>query len=1031
MAINPYVGWGVSTLLLWFLNKGSSGSDDQTESDPSELDFSETAIGTPIPVVIGRTLVKNPLITYWGDFRADRYTETYAAHAEFSAWPLVFSLIAQVLSSPATGTTNPGQPVKVSTPQGPGTGATSGPGTNKDTMVTPLIQALFMWLLSWLINGRNLKTTMQKGFKYYLGFQEVFAWSSPGMKLKAVYIEENKVWDGSVSREDVLPGPLVINVNDENLFGGVDESGGFVGDLHVYLGGQNQQPDAWMQQQMTASSVQANLRGLTPAYRQCVTVVVPTAYVGKNAKIPKIWLELEYMPNDLGLGAIGSDANPAEALYAIHANNSWGLGEDAERLDRDKLIAFGQKLSNEELGISIQVTEIKTARTIVDSIMDHVNGTRYIEPATGKMVYKLIRDDYDISSLLVANEDNIKAITFTRLDWQESVGSVSVSYTDRSAIYETSTLSDNDPSVIAIAGNKTQKTYSYPYFTTAANALWAAKRECRQQGYPLGGINIEGDRSYQNLRPGDVFILNFPPYGISNMVVRVTDTDLGNLTEGIVKIEGMEDIFSLDKTEFDFSGSTGWNPEVVSPTGVQSYRFMEFPWELSAEKNTFVYGLAAQPDSFTQKWTVWRNDGVNGWQSTNSMTQWTPAGALVYDYQADGDVIDVNGFTITSLGNLDSLRSASLAGGSPDITSARRGGKYLVIGDEIMAWSKIQELANGHWAVSGIIRGVMDTVPQHHTGGDVVFFLDSSSEANVTTGGPVCIQGNAVNESYNITTATADAQENFDHLKIKTMQTVQRAERENPPGRIRMADRNQADVPRISTVCGDLTISWNPRNKELSLGAVSQDDVSDYFTGLDISTPAGADYVIRVLRGANVLHEYSVASSPFVFTWANRASLDKHLFDNTVIEIYTRKNSLLSYQPQRREFAWKIPVLIDGCLSAADAASKMTQWANTDRIVVPPGTLNNSQFQVMFSEYPIFLLGNASTAGQSNSIPCYNGQYIEPDGTAIIVKPDGTTEQVTLDDGFLFSSYYVTQASGGLSYYQVTGGVVSQVQVEV
>ena len=1027
MSMNPYVGWGVSTLLLWFLNRNSSSDSDQSETDPEALNFSETSIGTPVPIVIGKAMIKDPLVTYWGDFRADRYTETYSAHAEFSAWPLVFSLIAQVLTAPATGTTNPGQPVKVSTPQGPGTGATSGPGTNKDTMVTPLIQALFMWLLMWLINGRNLKTTIQKGFKYYLGYQEVFARSSPGMRLRAVYIEENKVWEGNVAREDVLPGPLVIKVNDENLFGGVDEGGGFVGELHVYLGGDNQNPDAWMQSQMNQSSVQEAVRGLTPAYRSCVSVVVPTAYIGKNAKIPKMWLELEYIPNGLGLGAIGEDANPAEILHVLHTNSRWGMGQKESLLDIDKLKVFGQKLAEEKIGLTVTITSIKTARSIVDLIMDHVNGVRYIEPSTGKMVHKLIRNDYDVNAIPVANEKNVLSQVFTRLDWQESVGEVSITYTDRKALYESSTIGDNDPAVIEIAGSKTVKSYSYPFFTTSENALWAAKRECRQQGYPLGSFSGTLNRTLYNLRIGDVFVYNMAPYGVKNMVLRVTDSDYGDLSSGDIKIEAMEDIFSLEKTEFGFSGSTGWNPEAVSPTGVQRYRFFEMPWELFPEKNSYVFGAAAKPDQFTEKWTVWRNYSTYGWQTTSSMTKWTPSGTLVYSYGENTDAIDNIGFTIVELCGLKELRSSSLSTGVPDIESARKGGKYLMVDDEIMAWSKIEQLANGHWAVSGIIRGVMDTVPATHADGSPVFFLESSKIANVTTGGFVCPQGSTTQESYDITTATADKEEELDYTKAVTLTTQRRSERENPPGRIRMTDRNNTKQKFISTVFGDLTVEWTPRNKERAFGVVSQDDVKDYWTGEDIVAPDGMDFVARVMSGATVLHEYSVASSPFVLTWAERASLGGSLIDRTKIEIYSRKDSLLSLYPQEREFSWFIPVLVDVCLDADAVAARMTQWGKTDRILIPAGTLNINEFQTYFNEFPIFLLGNAGTPVQSGSIACYDGTYIIPDGRAVIVKPDGTTEEVMLPDGFLFSSHYVPEASGGLNYYRFNGGTIEQV----
>ena len=99
-ALNQYVGYGITTLLLWLINKNSN-SKDETASKSATLSVgsNETKIGSPIPVIIGRALVKSPIVAYFGDFSAKPYTETYAAHAKFNAWPLVLSLIMQYISA--------------------------------------------------------------------------------------------------------------------------------------------------------------------------------------------------------------------------------------------------------------------------------------------------------------------------------------------------------------------------------------------------------------------------------------------------------------------------------------------------------------------------------------------------------------------------------------------------------------------------------------------------------------------------------------------------------------------------------------------------------------------------------------------------------------------------------------------------------------------------------------------------------------------------------------------------------------------
>jgi hypothetical protein len=1019
MSMNPYVGWGVTTLLSWWVGKGSS-KGDSAASEPETLSIQETQTGTPIPVIMGRSLLKAPLVSYYGDFRADIYTEEYAAHANFSAWPMVLSLIAQVLTAPATGTTNPGQPVTTSG----GGGSTSGPGTNKDRLITPLIQSLFLWLLSWLINGRNLKTTMQKGFKYYLGYQMINCWSGPAMKLRGVYLDKTKVWEGNVTREETTP--VMIPINNEQLFGGPDENGGFIGDIHVYLGGDQQGVDPWMVEQMKAPSIDPVLQGLTPAYQNFVSMVVPTAYIGKQATIPETWLDLQWNPSRLGLGAIGDDCNPVEVIYELMVNQEWGICEPAESINVDSLLAIGEKLKAEKMGVTVHLKTKTAARQVVDTICDHINMVRYTDPATGKLTFKLIRDDYDPGALQILNETNCSSVHFTRLDWRETIGEICVTYTDGSAQYEESTITFNDPANVEInEGVKNSKDISYLYFTNAENALWAAKREGRQQGYPLAAVSIIGNRQLASLRNGDVIRLDWAPHGVSKMPVRITDVDLGTFEDGQIQIEGIEDVFGLDKTEFGFSGSPGGGYTPTYPTGVQHFRYLEAPWELLHANHTYVYALAAQPDYKTKLWTVWRKENGEQFESTNSMTKWTAAGSLVYNYDEFTDVEDVIGFEVANIFGLEWLQSSSLAGGVTDITSARRGSKLLIIGDEVMAWSSIAQMPNGHWRISGILRGIFDTVPATHANNDVVYFLENGSYANVTTGGPVTTAGNVVTESYNITTGTIDGQEAFDANKAQTITTVRRAERPNPPGRVRINAYEVVDEIQADQIIGDVKITFVPRNKQFSFGCVSQNDIADYFSGLPIEAPEGLDYIVRAYAGTKKINEYVISENRFDYTWAQRCK-DSHLvLDHTRIEIFARLNGLESYQPQHRDFYWQAPTLIDVCVTEEEILARLAEWGLSDRVTVPAGVMADEQ-QVLYSQMPIFIMGTKSETLVTGTIASWDGSYMIPDGRLFLATSKTTGTLINLTEGYTVMTRYVWQASGGRSYYSWDGMKLSE-----
>lgn len=1042
MALNPFMGWSITTLLAWFLS-GKNSSSDTSSSDPEELDVNDTQIGTPVAVVMGRTLLRSPLVIYYGDFRADAYTETYAAHANFSAWPLILSVLMEWLTMPVTGNSDPAtDPAKsqhthgVTTTGGGGTTTSATPHGHmtKERAGPNYLMLLAQWLLSWLINGRNLKTTMQKGFKYHLGYQMLACVSGTDIRLRGVYLcqggDWHKIWEGNVSREDYQAGPFVVSVNDDELFGGPDEGGGFIGEMHFYLGGPNQPADSWMQQQMTADTIPEELWGLTPAYRPFVSLVVPGAYVGKQATIPETWLDMQWIPSRLGLGAIGEDGNPAELIYEMVVNTEWGLKRSPDDVDVDSLIAAGQKLRSEGIGLTVVIDSRADVKSLIDSICDHLDMVRYNDPQTGKLSFKLIRDDYDANSLPILDDTICTSVTFTRTVWSNTVGEVSVSYTDSNYLYQPSTLSDNNPANIEInGGDRNPQTCDFKYFTTAANALWGAKRELRQQGFPLAAATLVCNRKAAAVRQGDIIKLNWLPYGIKDLIMRVTDMDMGTFVEGEIRIECIEDVFGLGKATFGYSGSTDWTRPVTYPTGVQLFHYFEAPWEIMHVNDTYVFALATAPDTKTQKWTVWRRRDST-WETTSSMIRWAPAGQLVGTYGEDGAAEDLVGFELIDLGGVADLAGRSAASGQQGFAAARNGVRLLMAGGEIMGWGDLVQLPNGHWRVQSIIRGTFDTVPAGHGAGDTVYFLDSGYYANVTTGGAVCPAGTIAKESYNITTATADGTEAFDTAKVTALGTVRRAERPNPPGRIRLTSHMHDNVPRLVQAAGNVSISWVLRNKRFSFGCVSQDDTGDYFTGLAITPEDGLQTVVEIYAGAEQIRREVLdnTATGFTYSWGQHCQ-DKLAFDlETRVEISAQLGNLVSHQRQTRSFAWRPPYIVAGCETEADVLAIIAAGYQDGNIMVSFVDESENR-RVSVADMPLILVGTLADDEQPGAVLCQDGKWIIPSGTALAVTGQNIYETVTMSEGFVALSYFSPGAPGDLCAYQFDGSGFTRIPV--
>ena len=1014
------IGWGITTLLLSLFNKSSNVT---SESEPNDLSVtsSETKLGSPIPVVLGRALVKSPIVSYFGDFSARAYTEEYSAHGNFNAWPLVISLIVQYIGMLWTGHTAPTKtaPTKLTDPSvstSEGGGQVNDPTVEpadvpttqtKDDYIGPLLQALFIWLLSWLINGRNLKTTIQKGFKYYLGYQFLISWSGPEMRIRRVYMNEVECWSGDVSRRSLGDGAMFnINVNDDEMFGGPDENGGFIGDLHTYLGGDNQGVDGWMVAQMSADTVQAELRGLTPAYQPFVTMVIPTAYIGKQSKIPTTWIELQNCPNNLGLGQIGEDANPAEVIYEIITNKDWGLAESADNLDIEALRRLGNTVRDEGLGISVQLTSITSAEQIIKTICDHIGAVHYVDPHTGKMVFKLIRNDYDETACPEVNTGNCSKLTFTRLDWSQIISKISVSYTDADNRYETGTVPTQDPAAIEInSGIQTVKTYDYSMFTKPENALWAAKRELHSQAYPLAAVNMTVNRQLFDVRIGDVIILTWKPYGIKRLFVRVTNVDIASFEEGQITIDGIEDVFSLGKDEYGASSGTLWVKEELHPVGVNEWTFLEAPYEFFRDRNTNVLALAEDPSGTNWQWAVWRSGMTRAFVMTASLSLWPPTGHLVFTLREDDNVEDSTGIEISGTQYLDRI---SLIG-------TERGGKNLMlIGDEIISFGTLYKLPNGNWQAGNIIRGVFDTVPQNHFSLDTIYFLVSGRYMLTTGSGIVCSEGETVTEQYNITTERDGIWEDFNFSKVREFTTQRRAERPIPPGRIRFNDFARRDIYFNNEFCGDITIDYAERNNSLSTGAVSQDDTLVFGTSVAITAPTGTDYVLNVSNGRQE-HDYTYTSG-ITLDWSTFCSDFTDITLTVTFKLYSRYSGLKSYMPQQRTFTWYIPTFLGVFGTTAELNSYVTAYGIADRFVIPASSVCSS-FSVLYERMPFFIEEDPTGAG--TPILCYDGSMRST--TNRIIAFDNLGSQVPMTMGTDFSFYSNYDLSGGRTLYKWDG----------
>ena len=1191
-AFNAFLGWGITTLLLWLFNRGGSSSDISNQQASKYTDSNSNQIGDTIPVVLGRGLIKNPLISFYGDFRADIYTEEYGMHCAVPWASILAPLLLQIIVTLAV-------PNKVIGFMGPGLEVSQGA---KNAMIMQAVFSALMLILTKLFSEHMGRTTIQKGFKYYLGWQHILCWTGDNIGIKRLWmnvydsdVEESTnqgVWDNNshIAWKSDNPYGIVAHIDNEDMFGGVDEGGGFIGDVRFYFGTEVQPNDSWMIDQMSKSEgVPVELKGLTPKYPMFLTAVIPTAYIGKQATIPEMWFEVVNYPNnlysdfkydlqgiyneyidryllnildylnsqssdvqsylsaeigalnmyaddyknkandssdllkqlddardylenvklhysdnpsmisdaqkkyddclhkfnvaqgnteatfsslkgsvnalvskypptkknefenvanplihllDLGLwhlSRLGDDLNPAEAIYEILTNHNWGCDyKPISKIDIKSLLRVAVVCEEEELGISALINNQQQAYDYIDKILSHINGVKFDNPYTGKLEFRLIRNDYSVNDLPVFDTSNCASLSFSRLDWSETVSEVSVRFTHADNKYEEGQLKLSDLANTFLTGTHKSIDVDGSYFTIPSTAKAMAESQLLSAGYPLASVSIECNRIGHNRVIGEPILVSWKPYGIEKQVFRITNIDYGSLTSGAIKIDAIEDVFGFEQIDYSFSDSPSWTEPENIPEDVTSFYYLELPYEKVMSFETYVDVYAARPSMDSIYWNVWRYIAPT-YTKTNRAISWSTVGNLVYGYSEDYP-FDSAGFEISPVGTggrelidakIDTINSDNMS------YNHKSGLNLAVIDNEIISYDKIVKSPNGNYLVKGVVRGVYDTVPTMHVASTNIYFLEFRLNSNGNK--PVCYAGDSVHEQYEITTDSSTMSQPFDDGKVYHYTTRRRTEAPSIMANLQFAaDRGATssfkyNYPPSTVFSHDIDFNFIPRNKFEWVGIVEQTDntlninvADDTLNVLGISCN-GVDFEVTYDGVDKITGDNNTS---FKLLWSeyckNMGARLQDIGDVTLsIMTYNSSKSIYSYDKYVKNIRYEVPRLVGIVASHSDVQTYADTIVQSTIIQVPSaGTY--PVLTLTYEECALIFVGNLSTTGygfhnQVNDVydiydQAYRVDGVDTSGKAIIHKVD-IQEYYTIRTDFT--------ATGTSLYYRYTTGAWS------
>lgn len=699
------------------------------------------------------------------------------------------------------------------------------------------------------------KKSVTVGYKYYLGMHMVLC-HGPVDAVTAIDVDDRRAWTGSSTGGS-------ITVAAEDLFGGTGREGGISGTVDIMLGGPTQPRNSYLQSKLGTD---------IPAFRGVLSVVLRQVYVGINPYLKNwaFWVtrrnirldgQPQWYPSKV---AIGNDMNAAHIIRECLTDTSWGMGYPEADIDNTSFTSAADTLYSEGMGISILWDRSAPLNDFISEVLKHVDASLFVDRGTGKFVLKLIRGGYNVNTLLELNEGNVSKITdFKRNTVGELVNSVTVQFWDADTGKDNS-VTVQDISLVAQQGATVGTTIQFPGFTTGLNATKAASRSLKSLSTPLASCTIYANRAAASLNVGDVFKFSWPNYGVTSLIMRVTNVELGALDNNEVRITAVEDVFGSSNAIYAPPPPSAWSSPVSAPAQCPYQVLVEAPyWEVfqrmgessaRALPTTATYAIIAgvAPSSDAMNAKLYTDPAGSG--------NWIEAGTLDFCPTA---VIDAD------TGYNDTTWAISGALG----ISLVRLGSYAVIDNEFVIVTALSSTS------ITVQRGTLDTVPVKHSAGARLFFIEDYNETDGVE--------YALNETawLRLTPTTG-----LGTLPVSSAITASRSftgrqARPYPPQRVRL---NTLAYPNSIPGDADLTVSWAHRDRlQQTVSLVGTEATS-------IGPEAGTTYTVRVrTKGGTTLNtKTGVTGLTATFTLAELGAN----YGELRVELWSVRDTLTSYQ---------------------------------------------------------------------------------------------------------------------------------------
>jgi hypothetical protein len=738
---------------------------------------------------------------------------------------------------------------------------------------------------------------MGAGKKQTIGYHYLFSvlmgiCRGPINSLVTIMVGDKVAWDQSLCDNS----PHAINKPD--LFGGEKKEGGIQGPFQLFMGDEDQvlpgsqsvvvsnnaKPYGGSR---TLPDVKATIGGLVSEFRGVVTLwfdgivssmnPYPKEWKFRLRRTTAGWFNGTWYASKATIfledGKIHA-MNAAHIIYEASSNPQWGRGVDVAEIDNNSFTYAANKLCAERFGLCLMWYRKEDVEAFIQTVLDHVGGVLYTDRETGKLVFRLIRDDYNVNDLPLFTPDT-GLIDIEEDDSQSSDSEYNeVIVTGHSPITNEA-VQQRWHNLAARQANGAPATLdlNYPGLPTGELCARVAQRDGRVHGAGLKKFKVRLDRSGWRIAPGMPFRVSDPRRNIALAVLRAGEIDDGNLTSGEITVSAVQDVFGLPATSWVTPTPNTWTPPSGDALPALFSRLLEASYrDAYRERGEAVANTLDATDAVLLQVAVAPNTMSPDYDLSTRAT-----GEVAYEVRASGSFTGT-AILAAAIGPLDT----SFVVDNPVDLTVDLIGQAVLIDDEYMIVSAYDD-ALGTLTVE---RGAVDTVPVAHLAGARLWTTDDDavSDERLYTDGEMVF-------TKVLTRTSSDV---LDDAAPESLTLVGRQGRPYPPAAVKVDGES---VFALTGQHAEPIFTWFHRDRLL------QGDQLLGHLDASVGPEPGTTYNVRVFasQGGALIHEQlGIVGDTWTFDAATQAPYGT--LTTVWVEIESERGGIPSFQ----KYAFKL-----------------------------------------------------------------------------------------------------------------------------